>query len=107
MMKKIILWTGAILLLTTGCSYDKKNYSIRTLNNMTYVKKTEIKNDVILVFRQPNGVRRELYWDDYKDSFLVEDKKYDIDFMAGDKKSPDRIVHIELSDATKEEKPND
>ncbi|MEM1505771.1 hypothetical protein RG959_20435 [Domibacillus sp. 8LH] len=106
-MKKIILWTGAILLLTAGCSYDKKSYNIRALNNMTYVKKTEIKNDVTLVFTQPNGVRRELYWDDYKDSFLVKDKKYDIDFMAGDKKRPDRIVHIELSDATKEENPND
>ncbi|WNS79014.1 hypothetical protein RRU94_03605 [Domibacillus sp. DTU_2020_1001157_1_SI_ALB_TIR_016] len=106
-MKKIILWTGAILFLTAGCSYDEKSYSIRTLNNMTYVKKTEIKNDVTLVFTQPNGVRRELYWNDYKDSFLVEDKKYDIDFMAGDKKRPDRIVHIELSDATKEKNPND
>ncbi|MEM1503757.1 hypothetical protein RG959_10105 [Domibacillus sp. 8LH] len=106
-MKKIILWTGAILIFTAGCSYDKKSYSIRTLNNMTYVKKTEFKNDMIFVFTQPNGVRRELYWEGYKDSFLVKDKKYDIDFMAGDKKTPDRIVHIELSDSTKEEKPND
>lgn len=104
-MKKLILWS-AIILLLTGCSYDTKNYDTRILNNMTYVRKTEIKNEVLVVFIQPNGVRRELYWDGYKDSFLVEGKKYDIGFIADDKKSADRIVHIKLSDSTKEEEAN-
>ena len=94
-MKKVILWS-AIILLLTGCSYDT-----RILNNMTYVEKTEIKNDVIVVFIQPNGVRRELYWSGYKDSFLIEGKQYDISFIADDKKNIDRIVHIALSDSTK------
>lgn len=74
---------------------------------MTYVRKTEIKNDAIVVFIQPNGVRRELYWDGYKDSFLVEGKKYDIGFIPGNKKKADQIVHIKLSDSTREEKTND
>jgi len=105
-MKKIIL-RAAIILLLSGCSYDTENYDTRILNNMTYVTKTEIKNDVIVVFTQPNGVRRELYWNGYKDSFLVEGKKYDIGFIADDKKSADRIVHIKLSDSTKEEETSD
>lgn len=101
-MKKIILW-AAIILLLSGCSYDTKNYDTRILNNMTYVKKIEIKNDVIVVFKQPNGVRRELYWNGHKDSFLVEGQKYDIGFIADNKTSTDRIVHIKLSDSTKDE----
>lgn len=101
-MKKIILWSIAVLLLT-GCSYEAKSSNTRTLNNMTYVRKTEIKKDAVVVFTQPNGVTRELYWAGYKKSFLVEGKKYDIGFVAGEKKTVDRIVHIELSDSAKEE----
>ncbi|WP_050182664.1 membrane lipoprotein lipid attachment site-containing protein [Domibacillus robiginosus] len=105
-MKKIILCSIAILLLT-GCSYGTENYTTRTLNNMTYVSKTEIKKETAFIFTQPNGVRRELYWNNYKDSFLVEGKKYDIQFVVDDKKAADRIVQIELSDSIKEEDTND
>lgn len=92
-MKILLALITLTIIILTGCGVET-----RTLNNMTYQSKVEGKDDTLVIFTQPNGVRRNLYWNPAEPVILVEGRKYDIEFTVEDKfYDGDCIVSIEFS----------